>query len=154
MNDPDTYRLQDSLPILDIHQPFDDLYASRKSILIVEDEEDLNHALAFRLRRAGFHVISTFDATSGLEKTGFHKPDLVLLDLVLPGMDGFGFLGEFLDIRKMRDIPVVLMSGYFDEEIRQGARALGVTEMLEKPVSHGYVVRKLAEILGVEVPGR
>ena len=150
---PDTYRLQESLPVYDLGDR-GELYTQRKSILVIEDEEDLNLALTCRLREAGFHVLSSFDARSGLEKTGFHKPDLVLLDIALPGMDGFGFLHEFMDVERLARVPVIVMTGKYDDETREEAERLGVRRVLEKPVSHREVVELCAEILGHDLDQR
>lgn len=150
MNDrPDTYRLQESLPIYDL-EPSRELHGERKSILVIEDEEDLNLALSARLRRAGFHVLSCFDARSGLERTGFHKPNLVILDLVLPGMDGFEFLHQMLDVSRLRDIPVVVVTDRLDDDVRAEADRLGVAEILEKPCSHRAVVDVCRDLLDVD----
>ena len=142
-----TYRLQDSMPTFDQHAADGEIQTRRKSILVVEDEEDLNHALACQLRQAGYFVVSSFDAMSSLQQTGFHSPDLVLIDLLRPSLKDSGFLGEFLELDRMRDVPVIVITNFECDSIREEADQLGVNELLQKPVSHDHVVQRIGKLL-------
>ncbi len=148
MSDGKNYRLQDSLPVFDFDRTDTDLCARRKSILVVEDEEDLNLALAYFLRSHGYHVVSSFDAVSALAKTGFHRPDLVLLDLVQPGTDGFAFLGEFCQVSRLRDVPVIVMTAFDDPETLAEAANLGVHEIVLKPLDREALLREITALIG------
>jgi DNA-binding NtrC family response regulator len=152
-DEPRTYRLQDSLPTFDFLAARGQLHTRRKSVLIVEDEEDLNHALSARLRSAGYRVTSSFDALSSLQKTGYHKPDLVLVDLLRPGLDRSGYLAEFLELERMRDIPVVILEPPREGPPTRGSGRLEPAAVLEKPVSHQTVVDTVSRLLGTETPG-
>jgi len=142
-----TYRLQDSMPTFDQHAADGEIQTRRKSILVVEDEEDLNHALACQLRQAGYFVVSSFDAMSGLQQTGFHRPDLVLIDLLRPSLKDSGFVGEFLELDRMREVPVIVITDSECESIREEADELGVNELLQKPVTHAHVVEQVGKLL-------
>ena len=146
-----TYRLQDSMPTFDQNSTGGELQTPRKSILVVEDEEDLNHALACCLRRSGFHVVSSFDALSGLQQTGYHKPDLVLIDLVRPDLQTSGYLGEFLELDRMAIVPVILMVTDETPELTREANRLGIKELMQKPVAHLLVAERIGVILDVEL---
>ncbi|MFT5284154.1 MAG: DNA-binding response OmpR family regulator [Planctomycetota bacterium] len=144
-----TYRLQDSMPTYDEDSTGGELQTHRKSILVVEDEEDLNHALSCCLRKSGFHVTSSFDALSGLQQTGYHKPDLVLIDLIRPDLQTSGYLGEFLELDRMKVVPIILLVPETTPELALEAERLGVTALLQKPIAHPDVARRIGEILKV-----
>ncbi len=151
MNEPKrTYRLQDSMPTFDQQAADEEIQAHRKSILVVEDEEDLNYALSCQLRQAGFFVVSSFDALSGLQQTGYHRPDLVLIDLVRPNLADSGFLGGFLDLERMKSVPVILLATDASPALEQEASLLGVTEFLSKPIAHSEVIARIEHILGIK----
>ena len=68
--------------------------SSKLSVLVVDDEEDVRHLIALNLKLSGFEVIVASDGLSGLQTARKHRPDLILLDVMMPGMDGL----EVLDI--------------------------------------------------------
>lgn len=104
--------------------------ANRKRILIVEDETAFSAVLSLKLRHAGFDVEVAADGVEALEflSSGFF--DLILLDLILPRMDGFEFLKK-ISSRKPK-IPVVVLSNLSQEEDVRKARVLGVKDFFVK----------------------
>ena len=96
------------------------------TILIVEDENALNEAYQIILRTAGYQVYSAYDGEDALEKAAAHEPDLILLDLRMPHMDGLNFLRHYeLRIHHPK-VRVVVFSNYdiqkdIDEAYNQGA---------------------------------
>lgn len=99
-------------------------------VLIVDDNEDVRRILGLRLQHAGFEVGDAADGAEGLEAVRRGKWDLVLLDLVMPRMDGFAFLQALR--ATAGGPPVIVITQYDDAENRQRALALGATHYLPK----------------------
>jgi len=96
------------------------------TILIVEDENALNQAYQIILRQAGYTVVSAYDGEDALQKAASQTPDLILLDLRMPHMDGLNFLRHY-NLRELHpDVKVIVFSNYdiqqdIDEAYDQGA---------------------------------
>lgn len=104
--------------------------ADKYKILIAEDERALSKALGLKLTKAGFDVIEVSngqEALDQIEKTTF---DLILLDLVMPQVDGFHFLGEFQ--KKSLKTPIIVLSNLGQEEDIKKAKKLGATDFFIK----------------------
>ena len=114
---------------------------------LVEEEEDLNHALAARLRRAGYLLQSTFDSLSSLQRTGFHRTDLVLVDLVQPGPAAFAHLLEFLPLKRLARAPIDALSISDDAETLAEAERLGVSRVVLKPLDHQELLEAIRAAL-------
>lgn len=96
------------------------------TILIVEDENALNQAYQIILRQAGYTVVSAYDGEDALEKAAGSTPDLILLDLRMPHMDGLNFLRHYKVREQHPDVKVIVFSNYdiqqdIDEAYDQGA---------------------------------
>lgn len=105
---------------------------SQTKILIVEDEEILLTALSEELKQEGFNVVGAKDGIEGVEATIKEKPDLVLLDLVMPRLDGIGALKQMKDNAEIRDIPVVILTNLSDYDKISDALSLGAMDYLVK----------------------
>lgn len=120
-----------------------------KYILIVEDEQDLADALKEHLQKKGHEtkIVSTAeDALSSLEEK---IPDLILLDIVLPGMNGFDFLDSTQDVREKNNIQVIALSNLDNAEDLKRAHHYGVREYLIKTDWRlDDVVAKIEKTLG------
>ena len=106
-----------------------------KKILIVEDDPLLHNLLAdkmVQLRQKGLDVFPTVNAEEGLVKAREVKPDLIMLDIVLPGMTGFEFLEQLRKEPGLENTPVVVLSNLSDESDKDRARKLGVIAYLVK----------------------
>lgn len=121
--------------------------SEKKKILIVEDDQFLHKILATKIKAAGFDVISAYDGESALKKVK-EMPDLILLDLILPQMSGFEFLGEIKLDAKLKKIPVIVLSNLGQEEDLERAKSLGAQDYLVKAnFSIDEVVKKIKEWL-------
>ncbi len=100
-------------------------------VLIVDDNEDVRRILALRLSLAGFEVSDAADGRAGLAALRAGRWDLVLLDLVMPELDGFEFLTELRD-DATQSPPVVVITQYDDAVNRQRAMALGAARYVGK----------------------
>lgn len=97
--------------------------AVKKSILIAEDEKPLNHALSLKLAHEGYEVSSAFDGKEALDLIAKNKFDLVLLDLIMPNVDGFGVLKHIKD--EGIKLPVIVLSNLGQPEDKTRSEALG-----------------------------
>ncbi len=123
-------------------------YQRLLTVLIIEDERSLSHALEIRLRKSGFDVEAAFDGLSGLEKCRTLEPDLVLLDLCLPRMSGFKLLQTYQADTTIARVPVVIMTGNPDPDIARKVSKWGAERIFQKPVRQAKVVRAIEDILG------
>jgi len=106
-----------------------------KKVLIVEDDPLLHNLLSDKmtqLREKGVEVIPTTNAEEGLEKARGAKPDLIVLDLVLPGMNGFEFLEKLRASEGLEKTPVVVLSNLSGDADKERAKTLGVIGYLVK----------------------
>lgn len=119
----------------------------RSTILIVEDDRDLSTALAARLKSSGFAVVCAGDAVDGIHKVQDQRIDLILLDIGLPGGDGFEVV-ELVDaLRAATGTPVVVMSGRDPESLADRAHACGVFACLQKPIDPQLLVGTIERAL-------
>ncbi|MGH2695005.1 MAG: winged helix-turn-helix domain-containing protein [Actinomycetota bacterium] len=114
------------------------------TILIVEDEESIGQALEYQLRREGFHVSWTKDGASGLRAFEVSEPDLVLLDLMLPGMSGEDLCKR---IRKTSQVPIVVLTAKDTEVDTVVGLELGADDYVTKPFSMRELVARIRAVL-------
>ena len=113
-----------------------------KKILIIEDEKILAEMYKDKFSQAGFEVISAFEARKGLALAKKEKPDLILLDILLPRENGIFFLEQLKKHPKIASIPVVAFSNYDDLETKKLALRLGVKDYLIKT---NYTPKQIVE---------
>lgn len=119
-----------------------------KKILIVEDERILAEMYQKKLEMEGFEVFLAENAKEGLEIAKEKKPDLVLLDILLPGESGLFFLKELKKDAKLSKIPVFAFSNYEDQKTREKSRSLGAEEYLIKTnYTPAEVIEKIKKYL-------
>ncbi len=117
-----------------------------KKILIIEDEKPLAHALELKLTHAGFQVKVVFDGEDGIAQLQKEAYALVLLDLVMPKMDGFTVL-ENLQAKKIKT-PVIVLSNLSQAEDKNRVKALGVKEFFIKSNSSiASIVERVTQLL-------
>jgi CheY-like chemotaxis protein len=110
-------------------------YASHRSlvILVVDDDEDLRIFAREVLVRAGHSVLEASDGAAGIELIGKTPPDLVMLDLRMPGVDGFEMLRRLRSSEVGRSLPIIVLTAHGDEEMARSSFELGATDYLAKP---------------------
>jgi len=104
----------------------------KKKILVVDDNRLSLEIARSNLEQAGYEVATAGDGNEGLEKLQKEKPDLVILDLVLPGLDGFGFLNICKKDSATKHIPVIVLTGRDSKEDMDEVRRLGALDCLVK----------------------
>lgn len=115
-----------------------------KKILFIEDEQALQKTLGEYLRKEGFEVISALDGEIGLRLSKKVKPDLILLDIILPKMDGLEVLRKLKEEKETKEIPVIILTNLETLEEVQKALELGATTYLVKAnYSLNEVVEKI-----------
>jgi len=121
-----------------------------KKILIVEDEKFLRELMATKLEKENFGVVTAVDGIEAIKKTETEKPDLILLDIILPGKDGFEVLRA---IRAMTDktvaqTPIIMLTNLGQESDREKAVQLGANDYLVKAFfTTDEIVQKMNEFL-------
>jgi CheY-like chemotaxis protein len=117
-------------------------------ILIAEDERDIRELVAFSLQHLDHEVIVTTDGESALEQIFAQRPDLVLLDVRMPRLDGYEVCRRMKADRSLKAIPVAFLSAKGQEgEIQQGLEA-GAEEYILKPFSLDDLLESVARLLG------
>lgn len=105
-----------------------------KTVLIVEDEADAAELFAEMMRVSGFHVLKTFSSTPAIGMISEAKPDLVILDIMMPDVSGLDILREMRQDPALADIPVIVVSAKsLPADIKSGMQA-GASKYLTKPV--------------------
>ncbi|MFP2927048.1 response regulator [Pyxidicoccus sp. 3LG] len=120
-----------------------------KRLLIVDDELAIVEALQDILSVEGYDIVTAFNGAEGLQRMAASRPDLVLLDLMMPVMDGREMLRRMREDASLHDIPVVVMSAgrISDEERRSSAR------FLAKPFELDVLLDTISELLGGQEAG-
>ena len=106
---------------------------AKKKILIVDDEPDVVAFLKKRLQARDYNVISANDGIEGLKKAIDEKPDLILLDIIMPNKDGFAMLKELKDKETTKEMPVIIISVKGESSAIFEGQELGATDYLIKP---------------------
>jgi len=118
-----------------------------QSVLIVDDEPMARTLLRLMLVRAGFNVSEAEDGFDALEKVQANQPDIILLDVMMPGMDGFTVCEELRQRKETSDLPIVMLSAKTDiDSINKGLR-VGATKYLTKPISPEDLTRHVNDVL-------
>lgn len=118
-----------------------------QKILIVEDERDIADLIGFNLERAGYQVLKAHDGIAGAETTIRERPDLVILDLMLPGKDGYGVFKEIRRDSRSRDIPVIMLTARAQTEDRIQGLEAGADDYLTKPFSPKELMLRVQAVL-------
>ncbi len=117
-------------------------------ILIIEDDKFLRELIVKKLAREGYQAIEAADGEEGVRMTKSEKPDLVLLDLILPGIDGFEALIRIRKEKENINIPVIILSNLGQKEDIEKGLKLGATDYLIKAhFSPGEIIEKVSSIL-------
>jgi DNA-binding response OmpR family regulator len=126
-----------------------------QSILVAEDERNLVEALTFLMRRAGYEVSVARDGPTTVAMARDIKPDLLLLDIMLPGFDGFDVIAAIRrDSRGRKQPRIILLTAKGYERDRRKAAELGVDDYVTKPFSNRDVVQRVQALLSEPRPAQ
>jgi signal transduction histidine kinase/DNA-binding response OmpR family regulator len=115
--------------------------ANRPKILVIDDDKEIRTVIAELLSMSGYDVIEAASGQQGLDHAGRMTPDLILLDVMMPGIDGWTVLSKLQDNPKLADIPVIVLSAVGDVEM---AMSLGAASVLLKPVDASRLTAEIA----------
>ena len=121
----------------------DDSFRDRR-ILIVDDEERMVRFIRLNLEHDGFQVLEAFNGTQAINKIRSNLPDLVLLDVMMPDMDGFEVLRI---IREVSRVPVIMLTAKGEEEDRVRGLEMGADDYITKPFSPRELVSRVRAVL-------
>ena len=121
--------------------------AVMKSILIIEDEKDIVDLIEYHLKQSGFSVISALDGPTGLERARKKSPNLIILDLMLPGMDGKDICRSLKSNPLTQSIPILMLTAKAEETDRLIGFELGADDYVTKPFSPKELVLRVKAIL-------
>ena len=123
-------------------------------ILIVDDDPDIRDAASIILESAGHEVVTAQDGLEGLELLKAEKPDMLILDLLMPKMDGFSVCRELQDTRwsKFRDMPILILTSVREEASRrryelETGLELDVADYVEKPIAPEVLLERVARLV-------
>ncbi len=119
----------------------------RKKILVVDDEADMVALLSFNLKRAGFAIGTAADGVEAVRKTRSLTPDLILLDLMLPKLDGFSVCEILRRNASTAGIPIIMLTSLSGELGRLAGLDCGANDYMTKPFSPRQLVSKVAGLL-------
>jgi len=114
------------------------------TILLIEDDPTINDTLRYNFEREGYGTLAAEDGVVGLELARSARPDLIILDVVLPRLDGFSLCRT---LREESDVPIILLTGRQDEIDRIAGLELGADDYLTKPFSFGELLARVRAIL-------
>jgi len=118
-----------------------------KKILIVDDEEDIAFSVARRLTASGYEAICAEDGAEGLRRAQTESPDLIILDLMLPKMDGYKVCRLLKFDERYKRIPIIMLSARSQENDITLGRETGADHYMTKPFDSGELLEKIAELL-------
>ncbi|MBX2884563.1 MAG: response regulator [Granulosicoccus sp.] len=114
-----------------------------KTILYIEDNADNAYMLSRRLQRKGYSVVVAVDGAKGVETARSLQPDIILMDLDLPVMDGWAASGKLKSLNATRHIPIIAVSSHVLPDDRQNALTAGCDEYETKPIDFERLLRKI-----------
>lgn len=118
-----------------------------RSVLIIEDNEQNRYLATFLLEKHGCHVVSALDGPQGIELAQTLTPDLILLDIQLPLMDGYAVARALRALDSLRDTPIIAVTSYAMVGDREKCLAAGCTGYIEKPIDPETFVGQIEEFV-------
>ena len=116
-------------------------------ILIADDDDGLRHLLRLVLCREGFEVIEAADGTEALARVYDSEPSLVLLDVMMPGVDGFDVCRKLRSDQRTHRLPIVFVSAIDDIKQRNEAMKLGADDCIKKPIGPRELVSRVRSVM-------
>ncbi len=129
--------------MMDDHYPTE----QKQQILVVDDSEDMRDLLQRLLERAGYRVVVAEDGQASLTQAKLYHPDLILMDLSLPDMDGWEAVGHLRKMREFRSTPIIAVTAHVSPQESARALAAGCTSHIGKPFDTKEVLKRIAHLL-------
>lgn len=119
----------------------------KKRILVIDDEVDLVNLLTMRLEAEGYEVLSALDGQAGLDKAHEERPDLILLDVMMPIMDGYQVCRFLKFDDELKNIPVIMLTARIQEKDKNTGKNMGADLYLTKPCDLNELSQKIRAYL-------
>ena len=116
-----------------------------KKILVIDDDPTSNSLVGFLLKTNGYRVIVACDGDDGLTKADQEKPDLIVLDVMMPKMDGYTFLRHLKQINQLKIPPVIMLTS--KDKMEETFRMEGVVEYFVKPLDTQKFLKKVRDVI-------
>ena len=117
------------------------------SVMVVDDEPMARTLLRLMLSRANFEVVEAADGFEALEKTAHHAPDVMILDVMMPFINGFEVCKKLRHQAQTAGMPIIMLSARTDREGYDQGMTSGATRYLQKPVTHHELIKHIQEVL-------
>ncbi len=122
----------------------------KKKILLVDDEPDIVSVTVMRLEASGYEVITAEDGSSGYELAKSEKPDLIILDLMLPLMDGYQVCRLLKFDAQYKDIPIIMLTAKSQQEDKEWGEKVGADLYMTKPYEAKELLEKIRQLMEKE----
>jgi two-component system alkaline phosphatase synthesis response regulator PhoP len=119
----------------------------KETILVVDDEKDLLDIISYNLKKEGFQVLIAENGREGIELARVHHPDLILLDIMMPEMDGIEVCKMLKADESMKHTPVIFLTAKSEERVEVKGLDLGADDFIAKPVSTGKLLSRIKAVL-------
>jgi two-component system cell cycle response regulator DivK len=123
------------------------------TILLVEDNEQNRYLVTFLLEQHGYHVVPAGSGVEGIELAGRVQPNLIILDIQLPQMDGYAVARELRQNPALKEVPIVAVTSYAMAGDRERVLAAGCTGYIEKPIDPDTFKQEIEEYLNARPSG-
>jgi CheY-like chemotaxis protein len=120
---------------------------STPTVLVIEDYSDTRDLISTMLRTRGYNVVEAEDGLEGLLKASAIYPDLIVMDLALPEMDGVEATRRIHEMPKLAHTPIFVISAFLTEEVCADVRAAGCTEVFAKPFEAEEFLSRISQVL-------
>ncbi len=120
-----------------------------KKILVVEDDRFLRELITQKLAREGYDVSEAVDGEDGVKKAEEKKPDVILMDLILPGIDGFEAISKIKEKPNFENTPIIILSNLGQrDDIERGLKLGAVDFLVKAHFTPGEIIEKIEKVLG------
>ncbi|MGA7722638.1 MAG: response regulator [Ignavibacteriaceae bacterium] len=119
----------------------------KTKVLIIEDNEQNMYMLSYLLESENYEIFQAFSGTSGIIVAKNNKPDIILLDIQLPGMDGYAVAAKLKEDEELRSIPIIAVTSYAMPGDREKAIESGAIGYIEKPINPDTFISQMTSFL-------
>lgn len=120
---------------------------AKKTILVVDDEKDLLDLIEYNLKKEGFDVLKAENGEEGIELAKKHNPDLVLMDIMMPKMDGMEAVEKMRGDDKLKSIPIIFLTARSDEKTEVEGLNKGGDDYITKPISTTKLISRIKAVM-------
>ncbi len=118
-----------------------------KKILFIEDENEIIGLMRTRLEASGYQMFSACDGEEGLRKVKVQRPNLILLDIIMPKIDGLAVCRQLKGDLRTRNIPIIIVSACGDKDLFENCQQAGADEVVIKPFEAEELLDKISKLL-------